>query len=360
MPVNRDTSLTTTSMPCGICGTARVSLFLLALLFLWLAGCSQRAADAAPSGTGATSAQPRSSTPVPGSGAAKIGSAAPLPQFNGNAALQFVREVTEFGPRWVGSPGHSKTENFLRAQLKGADLEEDAFSATTPAGPKLMRNFIARYPGTQDCIVVVAGHYDTLYERPDFVGANDGGSSTGLLLELAKELAGGSKNRAREGCSVWLAWLDGEEAFRTWTDTDSVYGSRQLAGKWQADGTLRRVKAFLLVDMVGDADLNIERDASSTLWLEDLIYQAASRYGYQSHFFGRSVPMEDDHTPFAKLGVPVADLIDFDYGYANAFWHTKADTIDKLSPKSLEIVGETVKEAIHMLDQPSPETPTTK
>jgi glutaminyl-peptide cyclotransferase len=146
-------------------------------------------------------------------------------------------------------------------------------------------------------------------------------------------------------------WLDGEEAIRQWSDTDSVYGARHLAEKWQSDGTLKQVKAFLLVDMIGDADLNVERDDSSTAALEDVILQSATRYGYQSHFFGRTIAVDDDHMPFIKRGVPAADLIDFDYGYGNAFWHTKEDTIDKLSPKSLEIVGSVVLETIRMLDK---------
>jgi Zn-dependent M28 family amino/carboxypeptidase len=273
------------------------------------------------------------------------------PQFNGVAALDYVRQVVKFGPRWVGSSGHARTEAWLRTQLKADDVEEDVFTASTPVGPKMMRNFIAKFPGTKDGIVVVAGHYDTLYERPDFVGANDAGSSTGLLLELARNLRSQLRGGKRQGYSVWLVWLDGEEAFKQWTDTDSVYGSRHLAGKWQTDGTLRRVKAFLLVDMVGDADLNIERDKNSTTWLEELVYQAAVRYGYQSHFFARTLAMEDDHGPFQKQGVPVVDLIDFDYGYNNTFWHTKEDTLDKLSPKSLQIVGSVVEETIRMLDR---------
>jgi Zn-dependent M28 family amino/carboxypeptidase len=317
-----------------------------------LAGCSQKTADAALSSQPAArsdSAPSQATLPSPPAGSNAADSASgPLPQFNGNAALQFVREVTAFGPRWVGSPGHAKTESFLRVQLKGTELEQDTFSAATPAGSKEMSNYIARFSGTGECIIVVAGHYDTLYERSDFVGANDGGSSTGLLLELAQELG---RTKKREGCSVWLAWLDGEEAFRSWTDTDSVYGSRHLAAKWQAEGVLKRIKTFLLVDMVGDADLNIERDSNSTPWLEDLVYQAASRCGYQSHFFARTLDVGDDHIPFAKLEVPVVDLIDFDYGYDNAFWHTKEDTMDKLSPKSLEIVGSVVELSIQMISR---------
>jgi glutaminyl-peptide cyclotransferase len=310
-----------------------------------LAGCSQKDIVAADSNR--DSAIPHQAT-SPGALAPDTGS---LPQFNGTAAMQYVRRVVAFGPRWVGSPGHTKTENFLRTQLKGDNVEEDSFTAQTPAGPKTMRNFIAKYPGTKDGIVIVAGHYDTLYNRPDFVGANDAGSSTGLPLQLAKDLRAELKSGKRQGYSVWVVWLDGEEAIIKWSDTDSVYGSRHLAEKWQGDGTLKRIRAFLLVDMVGDADLNIERDANSAPWLEDMIQQAAVRYGYQSHFFARESGMEDDHVPFKKRNVPVADLIDFDYGYDNAFWHTKEDTVDKLSPKSLEIVGSVVEQTIRMLDQ---------
>ena len=112
----------------------------------------------------------------------------------------------------------------------------------------------------------------------------------------------------------------------------------------------RRSKVFCWLDMIGDADLNIDRDENSTPWLEDLVYQAATRFGYQSYFFGRQIPDFDDHIPFAKIGVPVADLIDLDYGYNNVFWHTPQDTMDKLSPKSLEVAGTTVVETVRLLD----------
>jgi Zn-dependent M28 family amino/carboxypeptidase len=158
------------------------------------------------------------------------------------------------------------------------------------------------------------------------------------------------KSQPMEGYSVWLAWLDGEEATVSWSGSDSLYGSRHLAQLWQQDGTLKRIKAFLLLDMVGDADLNIDRDANSTIWLEQLVYNSATRLGYQSHFFARQIAVEDDHLPFAKLGVPVADLIDFDYGYNNVFHHTPEDTLDKLSPSSLGIVGDVVLETVRAIN----------
>ncbi len=275
--------------------------------------------------------------------------------FDGQAALKFTADVTALGPRWPGSPGHAKLEAYLRDKLKGDNVEEDRYTANTAVGPLKETNFIAKYPGTKPGVIVVSGHYDTLYGRKDFVGANDGGSSTGLLLQLAAQLRG----KKNDGPAIWLVFFDGEEAVRTWTATDSTYGSRHLAEKWDKDGTAKQIKAFLLVDMIGDADLNVLRDTNSTPWLEDVIYNAATRLGVQSHFFGRSDPMEDDHNPFAKIGIPVADLIDFNYGPGapgGAYWHSASDTMDKLSAESLQIVGSVVLETIHTLSNPVTQT----
>jgi len=272
------------------------------------------------------------------------------PRINAARAMQYTREIVNMGPRPIGSQAHARLEAYLRLQLKktAANVQEDAFTAQTPAGAFPMRNFIAEYPGSRDGVLVIASHYDTVLSIKNFVGANDGGSSTGLLLELGNQLH--SKGRL-PGYSVWLVCLDGEEAVKEWTDTDSVYGSRHLAEKWQADGTNKKIKAFLLADMIGDKDLDIDRDGSSTPWLEDLVFQAASNLGLQSYFFARSITIDDDHIPFAKDGVPVADLIDFSYGYNNVFWHTPQDTLDKLSPRSLEITGNVLLETKRLLDE---------
>jgi glutaminyl-peptide cyclotransferase len=310
---------------------------LVSTVVLSLCACSRKDANA-------SAAQP-AAQPAPAASAAPP--AAPL--VDGARALQYTKDVVAFGPRYLGSPGHAKIEAYLRAQLKGDNLVEDTFTAATPAGSFRMTNFIAKFPGAKDGIIVVSGHYDTLYGRNDFVGANDGGSSTGLLLELARQLRG----RKNDGYSLWLVWFDGEEAVRHWTETDSVYGSRHLADTWAKDSTTKKIKAFLLLDMIGDAGLNVDRDANSTPWLEDVLYQAATRVGGQSYFFARTLPLEDDHLPFARAGVPVADLIDFDYGPNNAYWHTSQDTLDKLSPKSLEVVGSVVMETVRTLNQTS-------
>ncbi len=319
---------------------ARTLVLLVASLLLALCGCTQGSGDPK---TSAAETPLTSPAPSPAPNADRGGTA---PKVDGDRALKYVREVVTFGPRPIGSAAHKKLEDYILAQLKGDQVQTDEFTAQTPAGAFPMRNIIAKFPGTKDGIILIGSHYDTLYGRPKFVGANDGGSSSGLLLELAHHMRG-----KRQGYSVWLVWLDGEEAVRHWTANDSIYGSKHLAEKWQKDGTLKKIKAFLLTDMIGDADLDILRDDSSTAWLEELVYRAASDLGYQSHFFAYETGVEDDHTPFARAGVPVADLIDFDYGYRNALWHSDQDTLDKLSPKSLKIVGDVVLETVRLLDQ---------
>jgi glutaminyl-peptide cyclotransferase len=273
----------------------------------------------------------------------------PLPSINANRAFQCTEEVTAFGPRPIGSANHKKLEEYIHAHLKGDDVEDDLFTADTPEGKFPVRNIIVKFAGAKDGIIVIAGHYDTPYylRNTGFVGANDGGSSTGMLLELANQFRG----KKRDGYSVWLLFTDGEEAVKEWTDTDSVYGTRHISDVWQKNGTLLKIKALILQDMIGDADLNIDRDQNSTPWLEDLVYQAASQYGYQSHFFERTMDDRDDHIPFAKKSVPVADLIDLNYGYGNAFWHTPQDTIDKVSAKSLQMAGDTILETVRILDR---------
>jgi glutaminyl-peptide cyclotransferase len=270
------------------------------------------------------------------------------PKVDAARAMQYTKEVTAFGPRPIGSKNHKKLEDYILGHLKGDEVVDDAFTADTAEGKFPVRNIIAKFPGNKDGIIVIAGHYDTVYSLRDtkFVGANDGGSSTAILLEIANQLRG----KKRDGYSVWLLWTDAEEAVRQWSDTDSLYGTKHLAAKWQQDGTIKKIKAFLLADMIGDADLNIDREGNSTPWLEDVVYQAATKLGYQSHFFARTLDVEDDHLPFVKLGVPCADIIDLDYGYNNVFHHSVEDTMDKLSPKSLQIAGDVILETVWMID----------
>jgi len=270
--------------------------------------------------------------------------------FNEIRAMRYVKEIVAFGPRPIGSANHKKVENYILSHLQGDTIEQDSFNIDTSEGKFPVHNILAKFPGARDGIIVIASHYDTNYPLRDtsYIGANDGASSSALLLEIANQLRG----KKRDGYSVWLLWDDAEESMKLpWDDPESLYGVRHIAQKWQDDGTIKKIKAFLLEDMIGDADLNIEHETNSTPWLEDLIYEAATRLGYQSHFFGRTMAVTDDHLPFVVRGVPSADLIDLDYGYNNVFHHTTQDTIDKLSPKSLEIVGMVTLQTVQMLDK---------
>jgi glutaminyl-peptide cyclotransferase len=266
--------------------------------------------------------------------------------FSGASALEFTRRAVALGPRPAGSAANRNLQAFIIAQLAscGCEVTQDAFMAKTPAnGDVPMKNIIAKFPGKSGKAIVITGHFDTKpFPNRRFVGANDGGSSTGLLLELAKVLA----HQPRMD-DVYLAFLDGEEAFGEWADNDSVYGSRHLAALWRKDGMLRSIKALICVDMIGDKSLDIKQETNSSVPLRRLIWATAADLGYGAYFLNEAQAIDDDHMPFVKLGVPAVDIIDFDY----PAWHTDDDTMDKLSAQSLEIVGTVVTEVIHRLER---------
>ena len=282
--------------------------------------------------------------------------AAPAQQhFNGAKAMEYAREFVSIGPRWPTGPGHARAEEFLRNAFKHDQLEEDAFTANTPIGPVPMRNFIVRFPGKKDGVIVLATHYETNYplRTINFVGANDGGATTGLLMAIADQLRLQTANGKKlDGYSVWLVFDDGEESILpAWTDSDSLYGTRHLAAKWVGDGTLGRIKAFILADMIGDKDLDILRESRSTDWLVDLMRKAVHKFGYDKYFFQTEGAVEDDHLPFLNRGVPSIDVIDLDYGPHNSYHHTAQDTLDKISAHSLTIDGDVFLETIRLIDQ---------
>jgi Zn-dependent M28 family amino/carboxypeptidase len=272
--------------------------------------------------------------------------------FSGASALEFTRHAVDFGPRPPGSPALKRLRAYIHEQLRkdGCDVSDDVFRARTTIGPVEMDNIIAHFPGSSGRGIVITGHYDTkLFPGRRFVGANDGGSSTGLLLELASVLPG----RLHRD-DIYLVWFDGEEAFHDWSDTDGTYGSRQLAAKWASDGMLGRIKALINVDMIGDKDLDILIDQNSSPALRQAVWQAARDIGYGKYFLDQGMPIEDDHLPFAQRGVQVLDLIDFDYGPHNEYWHTDQDTMDKLSGHSLEVVGNVILEYIRRAGTAAP------
>ena len=267
------------------------------------------------------------------------------PAFDGKAAFAHVERLVGFGPRPAGSPALARTRQYIVQELKkvGAQVSEQPFTAQTPDGPLRMVNVIGELPGRRPEVILVGGHYDTkFFPNFTFVGANDGGSSSGILLELAKVLS----RRSRE-FTYWIVFFDGEEARREWSATDGIYGSRHLVEAVQRDGRLKRFRAVIVVDMIGDRRLDIRRDPTSTPWLTDLLWGSARRLGHRAHFLEETLAVEDDHVPFLKAGIPSALLIDFDY---EPYWHTPEDTLDKLSPQSLQVVGDVLLDALPALE----------
>ena len=267
--------------------------------------------------------------------------------FNGTAALVYTRRAVSYGQRPSGSSSLAQLRAWILSQLKplGGTLSLDSFNAFTPEGPVPMTNIVVKYPGTSGKAIAITGHYDTKrMPLVDFVGANDGGSSTGFLLELAHTIS-----REKRADDIYLVWFDGEEAVAQWTAADSCYGSRHLAENWSADGTLNRMKALINVDMIGDKNLDIVPDSRSSSSLRTLVWKIADELGDSRYFLSQGGEIEDDHLPFINAGVNAVDLIDFDYGPGNAYWHAGKDTMDKLGAHSFQVVGDVVLKTIASL-----------
>jgi Zn-dependent M28 family amino/carboxypeptidase len=238
-------------------------------------------------------------------------------------------------------------QEYIQSELTsyGCKVDTDSFTADTPVGRLPMKNIVAKIPGDKPGIIMLATHYDTKL-MPNFVGADDAGSSTGVMLELAHSLC--SKRGAYQ---VWITFFDGEEAVKEWSDTDSRYGSRQMAAKLAMSGDLQKIKAFLLADIVGTRPPRFKRESDSTKWLVDLVWGVAKKLGYGDVFLDQSMEISDDHNPFLKRQVPAADVIDLEnYPGGNLYyWHTPEDTLDKVSPKSLAITGHVFLESVKQL-----------
>lgn len=266
---------------------------------------------------------------------------APSP-FDSTRAYNHVRDQVALGPRPAGSPANVKTREYIvrtLAQSGYKAVEQGWEEAATPIGRVKMANIIATLEGERPERIVIASHFDTKpINEFRFVGANDGGSSTGALLELARVL----KGRPRPRFTIEFLFFDGEEAWGEWRAPNHTYGSRYYVTAARAAGTLSSLKALILLDMIGDRGLNLRRDTNSTPWLTDIVWAAAKRLGHGAHFLDEPFPVEDDHIPFLKAGVPSVDLIDLDY----ADWHQAGDTLDKVSARSLQVVGDVVLAAL--------------
>lgn len=268
--------------------------------------------------------------------------------FDGARAYEYTAKLVSFGPRPPATEAIHRTQDYIRTQLKsfGCAADEDDFHSQTPIGSVEMRNIVAKIPGDGPGIILLLTHYDTA-RIENFVGAEDGGSSTGLMLEMARLLCGEKK----QPNSVWIAFLDGEEAQVKWSDTDSVYGSRELAARMALSGDLKRVRAVILADMIGQRDLKLPRESDSTKWLVDLIWRTAARLGYGDVFVPQEQGVDDDHDAFLKRGVAAADIIDLTDYQQMGYWHTPLDTLDKVSARSIAIVGHVILASVGELQQ---------
>ncbi|MEO8258669.1 MAG: M28 family peptidase [Acidobacteriota bacterium] len=278
-------------------------------------------------------------------GAAALSAQPPAVTFDSNRAWEHLRQLVAIGPRPSGSAAIEQSRTYIKTQLAAAGVTaaEQKWTDDTPAGKLAMVNLIATLPGARKDRIVIAGHYDTKrFTRFRFVGASDGGSSAAFLIELARALKGRTN-----AYSIELLFLDGEEAVNeVWAGTDNTYGSRHYVDAAKRDGSLATLKALVLVDMIGDRDLRIRRDTNSTPWLTDVIWDAARRLKLDTVFVPGTTEIEDDHLPFLKAGVPAVDIIDLEYPQ----WHTPNDTLDAVSARSLQVVGDVVVAALPQIE----------
>jgi glutaminyl-peptide cyclotransferase len=274
--------------------------------------------------------------------------------FDGARAYEHVHRLVEIGPRPPASEGIHRAQAYIIGQLKsfGCPVEEHDFHASTAIGDLAMKNIVVKLNGSGSGIILYATHYDTL-RMPKFVGADDGGSGTGTMLELARLFCA-----RKNALNVWIVFFDGEEAQGNWTDAASVkwsdsnatFGSREMAAQMALSGDLKRAKAMILADMIGPANVKIKRDTNSTLWLTDLIWSTAAQLGYKNNFVEENYPISgDDHLSFIRRGVAACDLIDF--SVQDTYWHTPQDTLDKVDAQSLTIVGQVLAETLPRLEK---------
>lgn len=271
----------------------------------------------------------------------------PASDFKGSAAYSEVEQFLNSGSGIAGSPAAQKGADYIADRLRkmGVSATVDAFEESTPDGLKTFRNVIGLIPGKKDRLIILGAHYDLKSGIDSFVGANDSGSGVGLLLALAPIL----KAASVDGPEVWLAFLDGEECLINYGPHDGLHGSRHLAEKLVSDKIASKVQAFILFDMIGDKDLTVTLPRNGDPVLMTAIFKAATEAGTRSFFSLCEYSILDDHQPFLDKGMPAVDLIDFQYGSSprlNDYWHTAHDTLDKLSPQSLEIVGQVALRAL--------------
>lgn len=272
--------------------------------------------------------------------------------FDGERAFRDLERIVAIGPRTSGSEGHAAMRGYLRTELEtaGFQVNEHRFEADTPIGPVQMTNMWVEIAGSEPGLILLSNHYETKYfPQFTFVGANDAGSTTAWMLEMARVMG-----TQRDGRSLWLVFFDGEEAFKDWSETDSLYGSRAFVDYLREKGLLDQVDVLINVDMIGDRFLGVKRDPGAPTWLSLTIWNTARELGHGAHFLGESLAINDDHVPFRRAGIDAINIIDFEYGdspraHRNT-WHTPRDTIDKVSAGSLQVIGDVIYHALPRIE----------
>jgi hypothetical protein len=257
-------------------------------------------------------------------------------QFSGDKALAHVQRLVDLGPRTPQSEAIEKSRAYIKQELNssGWRVTEQPFTDETPRGQVRFVNLIARFGaiGKTTDLFLLCSHYDTkVFDTFRFVGANDGGSSSGLLLELARVLA----QQPPLAKKIELVFFDGEEAFENFSNTDGIYGSRHFAHELRQDGSAKSFRGGILFDMVGDRSLDITFPPNSPIKITRDIFASADALKLRNYFTYFDQDVTDDHSPLNAVGIPVVDVIDFHYPP----WHTADDTMDKISAQSLQIVG---------------------
>ncbi len=311
--------------------------------------CGQGAGDRETVGNGAEASKP----PAPAMDVAAAGC------IDGGKAIEHIEKIVAFGPRHAGTKGAEDTRKYIVDTLEGFGLNavRRDFVAHTPH-PDMRRvdmaNITVDLGASEGKRVIVGGHFDgKIIEEGVFQGANDGGSSTGLLLEMARCL-----KENPPPVPIRLAFFDGEEALLHWTDSDSLYGSKRMAADLLEHSEHKKIAAMINIDMIGDSRLRIFRETLSTKWVFEALERTAHALGYADLMKGPRAAVEDDHVPFLRVGIPAANLIDLRFGagyVSNEYWHTDRDTVDKLSADSITAVGRIVLETLPALVRPTDE-----
>lgn len=263
----------------------------------------------------------------------------PLP--SGERAFRYAAEIAKIVPRCSGSPGAEKTVCLLEEKIRrfsGFRIETDRFRDVTPSGELTFCNLIAVLPGKKKEFILIGSHYDTkkLHSVPDFQGANDGASGNAVMLAVMEAF---SAARTVPELTLIFVFFDGEEAMIRYSETDGLHGSRRFVREWKRRGELRNCRAMLLLDMVGDRDLKLKLPGDTPSAFASLILRSAREAGCGDIVSPGGPVMLDDHVPFARENIPSADLIDFEYGPDNLYWHTGEDTMDRISAESLGAVS---------------------